>query len=473
MTSHDYDAIRRRVESAGQSQVFRFLEELDHEGRERLFGQLAEIDFEELAALHRMLVLGDGDAGGIDFDALEPAPYIPHPEKGGDAAKWAAARAVGEAALRAGKVAAFTVAGGQGTRLGYDGPKGTFPVLPISRGTLFEVFAGKIAAASRDYGTVIPWLVMTSPINHQATESFFEAQGWFGLGRENVLLFQQGTLPAVDLDGKLFLAEKDSLALSPDGHGGSLRALVRSGAVTFLKERGISILSYFQVDNPLVKVIDPAFIGFHVESGSEMSSKMIPKAFPTEKVGNFCVNGGKTCVVEYSDLPDSLAESRNPDGSLRFVAGSIAIHILDVSFVERMGSARFPMHRADKKIAHLDCDGNRVTPDVPNGVKFEMFVFDALPMARDPIVVETLRRDDFSPVKNAEGIDSPQTCHDDQLREWASWAKAAGIALETDDTGLPAFVFEVHPGFGYDCASFCRRVKADGIDRIDAGTLLR
>ncbi len=473
MTSLDFDAIRGRVEAAGQGQVFQFLDELDESGKERLFGQLAGIDFEELDGLHRTLVRGEGEVEVIDFEALSPAPYIAHPENGGDDGKWAAARGVGEAALRAGKVAAFTVAGGQGTRLGYDGPKGTFPVLPVSGGTLFEVFAAKIAAASRDYGVVIPWLVMTSPINHAATASFFEEHGWFGLGAENVMLFQQGTMPAVDLDGKLFLAEKDSLALSPDGHGGSLRALVRSGAVEFLKERGVTVLSYFQVDNPLVKVIDPVFIGFHLGAGSEMSSKMIPKAFPTEKVGNFCVNRGKTCVVEYSDLPVELAESRNPDGSLRFVAGSIAIHILDVGFVERMGSTRFPMHRADKKIAHLDSGGRVIHPETPNGVKFEMFVFDALPMAENPIVVETLRRDDFSPVKNAEGVDSPQTCRDDQLREWAAWAAAAGVGLEVDESGLPAVTFEVYPTYGYNCDSFCKRASAEGLEKIEAGTILK
>lgn len=473
MTSLNFDSLRARVEAAGQGHVFRFLDELDASGRYRLFAQLEAIDLEELGNLHETLVKGRGDVSKIDFGALEPAPYIAHPENGGDSRDWQVARQRGEAALREGKVAAFTVAGGQGTRLGFDGPKGTFPVLPLSGGTLFEVFAAKIAAAGSDYGVVIPWLVMTSPINHEATLSFFQKHDWFGLGEENVLLFQQGTMPAIDLEGKLFLAEKDSLALSPDGHGGSLRALVRSGAIEYLKERGITVLSYFQVDNPLVKVIDPAFIGFHLEAGSEMSSKMIPKAFPTEKVGNFCLNKGKTCVVEYSDLPEALAESRNADGSLRFVAGSIAIHILDVGFVERMGSARFPMHRADKKIAHVDSSGVIVKPESPNGVKFEMFVFDALPMAENPIVVETLRRDDFSPVKNAEGIDSPQTCREDQLREWASWARAAGIGIETDGSGLPAITFEVQPSYAYDCESFKARAKAEGLKTVEEGKIYK
>jgi UDP-N-acetylglucosamine/UDP-N-acetylgalactosamine diphosphorylase len=291
------------------------------------------------------------------------------------------------------------------------------------------------------------------------------------------MFFSQGRMPAVDLDGRILLESPSTVAMSPDGHGGSLRALVRSGAIDRMQRAGIEVISYFQVDNPLVQVIDPAFIGFHLEHGSEMSSKMIPKAYPLEKVGHFCVQDGRMLVVEYSDMPAAMQEERTPAGELRFVAGSIAIHIFDVGFVERLGSgsagARLPFHRAVKKIPTVDAAGNPVNPAGPNGIKFEMFVFDALPFARNPVVIETLREDDFSPVKNATGTDSAETCRADQLRQWTRWLKAAGVELETDTTGLPGIVFEVSPLFADSEAAFVERWQALAVKpSITEGTVL-
>jgi UDP-N-acetylglucosamine/UDP-N-acetylgalactosamine diphosphorylase len=212
------------------------------------------------------------------------------------------------------------------------------------------------------------------------------------------------------------------------------------------------------VDNPLVRSIDPTFIGWHRLRQSEMSSKTVPKAYPEEKVGHFCVQNGKLVVVEYSDLPMAMQKETDAQGQLRYIAGSIAIHVLDREFVRRMASGSpdvaLPFHRADKKIPTVDAAGNPVKPDKPNGVKFEMFVFDALPSARNPVVVETLRGNDFSPVKNAEGVDSPKTCRDDQLRQFARWLKANGAPLATDATDLPPMSLEVSPLFGYDEDSF-------------------
>jgi UDP-N-acetylglucosamine/UDP-N-acetylgalactosamine diphosphorylase len=449
-------------EAAGQGHVFRFWDSLDASGRDRLLSDAAEVDLEELARLVETMVVRR--AADHDLSGLEPAPYIRHPRNGGDAAQWSAAAARGEAALRAGRVAAFTVAGGQGTRLGYDGPKGTFPVTPVRGRCLFAVFADKLKAASQRYGRTIPWYIMTSQLNHEATVAAFAAEGYFGLNPQDVMFFSQGRMPAVDADGKILLAAPDSIAMSPDGHGGSLRALVRSGAVDDMRLRGVDTLSYFQVDNPLVQVIDPAFIGFHLEAGSEMSSKMIPKAYPGEKVGHFCVRDGKMLVVEYSDMPEAMQQETLADGSLRFIAGSIAIHILAVDFVERVGRGAeaycLPFHRADKKIATVDAAGAPVQPSEPNGIKFEMFVFDALPFARQPVVIETLRQDDFSPVKNASGTDSAQTCRDDQIRQWTRWLAAAGEEIATDASGLPSFSFEVSPLFADSEAVFVDKWQA-------------
>lgn len=458
--SENCQSLREHFENNGQGHVFRFWEELDEAGRERLCADARAIDLGEVAELVETLLKGDGGPA-VSLKGLEPAPYIPHPVRGGDGSLWQEAVRIGEEALRAGKVAAFTVAGGQGTRLGYDGPKGTFPVTPVSGKPLFAVFAEKLKVAGQRYGVSIPWFIMTSTLNHDQTVKAFEKADYYGLEREQVMFFSQGRMPAVDYNGRILLADRDAVAMTPDGHGGSLRALVRSGATGRMRETGVEAISYFQVDNPLVSVIDPAFIGFHLRANSDMSSKMIPKAYPGEKVGHFCVQDGKTLVVEYSDMPEALQEARDDSGRLQYLAGSIAIHVLSVDFVERLGGensdARLPFHRADKKIRTIDAEGKPVTPQEPNGVKFEMFVFDALPFAGNPVIIETLREEDFSPVKNATGIDSVETCRADQLRQWARWLKAAGVELETDETGLPGITFEVSPLFADSEEAFVQK----------------
>jgi len=446
--------------AAGQGQVFAFWGELDAAQRADLAAQAAEVDLAEIDRLNRTLVFKSGGSG-VNLEGLSPAPCTRLPGHGGNVGEWAKARAQGEAALRAGRVAAFTVAGGQGTRLGYDGPKGTFAVTPIRQKSLFQVFAEKIKAAGLRSGRPLHWFIMTSHANHAQTEAFFAERKYFGLDHGRVHFFRQGRMPAVGFDGKILLESRSSLALSPDGHGGSLRALHRSGALDLMQSEGVDTLSYFQVDNPLVRCVDADFIGFHLGAGSEMSSKMVPKAYPEEKVGHFCLQEGKIVVVEYSDMPLAMQRETLPDGSLRYSPGSIAIHVIDREFARRMAAGgaevALPFHRADKKIATVDAQGATVKPAKANGVKFEMFVFDALPFARNSVVIETARADDFSPVKNAEGVDSPQTCREDQMRQFARWLQAAGAAPETDASGLPRATVEVSPLFGYDAETFAER----------------
>ncbi|MBI5690389.1 MAG: UDPGP type 1 family protein [Verrucomicrobia bacterium] len=458
-----HESLIESFQRAGQAQVFAFLDTLGPTERARLLAEAAEVDLAELDRLNRTL-LNSKAAAGIDLTDLAPAPYEKRPEHGGDGGAWARAKAAGETALREGRVAAFTVAGGQGTRLGYDGPKGTFPVTPLRAKSLFQVFAEKIRAAGVRYGRPLHWFIMTSHANHEATVAFFAEHRHFGLDPARVHFFRQGRMPAVDFSGKILLETRGSLALSPDGHGGSLRALSRSGALDLMAREGIDTLSYFQVDNPLVRCIDPAFLGWHRLAGSEMSSKMVPKAYAEEKVGHFCRQRGRLVVVEYSDLPMAMQRETDGAGGLRYLAGSIAIHVLDREFVRRMAEGgegvALPFHRADKKIPTIDAAGNPVKPDRPNGVKFELFVFDALPFARHPVVIETLRADDFSPVKNATGLDSPVTCRDDQLRQFARWLRAQGVALPADATGRPEVAVEVSPLFGYDEDSFAEAWRA-------------
>jgi UDP-N-acetylglucosamine/UDP-N-acetylgalactosamine diphosphorylase len=448
--TNDPHALIESFRRSGQGQVFAFYDRLAPAAQARLVAEASEIDLGEIERLVRTLV-SVGGSPAVDIEGLEPAPYERLPARGGDAPSWAKAKAAGESALRSGRVAAFTVAGGQGTRLGYDGPKGTFPVTPIRRHSLFQVFSEKILAAGKRFGRPLHWFIMTSHQNHEATETYFKENRHFGMDPARVHFFRQGRMPAVDFSGKILLETTGSLALSPDGHGGSLRALDRSGALDLMASEGIDTLSYFQVDNPLVRCIDPAFIGWHLSRGSEMSSKTVPKAYAEEKLGHFCTRKGQLVVIEYSDLPMALQREKDAStGTLRYEAGSIAIHAIDREFIRRMasGAGALPFHRADKKIATVDDSGKDVKPEKANGVKFEMFVFDALPSARNPVVVETSRADDFSPVKNAEGVDSPASCRADQVSQFARWLRMAGAPVP------PEISLEVSPLFGYDEDSF-------------------
>ena len=335
---------REIFEKGGQGHVFRFWDDLDDRERSSLLEQAAEIDLAELDLLVASLVNGDRCESEIDYSGLRPAPFEPIPANLDEDQRWANAKEAGEAALRGGRVAAFTVAGGQGTRLGYDGPKGTFPVTPINSKTLFQVFAEKIRATRDRFDCRLPWYIMTSHANHEATEAFFRKHEFFDLGEESVKFFRQGRMPAVDFDGRILMESKGKIAMSPDGHGGALRALDRSGALAEMISNGIDLLSYFQVDNPHVQVADPYFLGFHIQSGSEMSSKMLPKAYEKEKLGHFCINGNRLEVIEYSDMPDDLTSKRDENGRLLFIAGSVAIHVVSVPFIQKVvaeGSPHF------------------------------------------------------------------------------------------------------------------------------------
>ena len=409
---------------AGQGHVLRHLDALGQREREYFLAQLAEVDLPLMARL----VAGGGDAG-TDLSRLAPAPYVALGSPVADA------RAHGEALLREGKVAAFTVAGGQGTRLGWRGPKGTYPATCVTGKPLFRVFAEQIAAAEKRFGCAVPWYIMTSPLNDADTRAFFRDNNWFGRNPADTFLFPQGTMPSITFDGKLMLETRGSLAVNPDGHGGALRALHASGALEDMKARGISQLSYFQVDNPLVRVVDPVFLGLHAHdarSSGEMSSKMVAKRDAAEKVGVFCDIGGKTGVVEYSDMPAELTAAADGAGRLRFNAGSIAIHVISVAFLDRLtgGDFALPFHRAKKKVPYwCDMQGKTVEPAEPNAIKFEAFVFDALALAAKSLVMETARVEEFAPIKNASGDDSPASSHQIQSNRNGAWLERFGVRV--------------------------------------------
>lgn len=452
------DELRRMAEEFGQNHLFAWWKELGENERTGLLEQITAIDFPLVKDISEKLVTSSEKPGHVE---LVPAPIIRIPDTGEQKKEAKRAAERGESMLSQGKVAPLVVAGGQGTRLGFDGPKGAFPIGPISEKCLFAFFAEKILACRKRYGVLIPWYIMTSPANNAETREYFRKNGWFGMKEDQVFFFVQGTMPAVDPHGKILLASQSQIAVSPDGHGGTLRALVAGGALKDMEDRGITEISYFQVDNVLIKALDPVFIGHHSSAGAEMSSKVLRKAFPEEKVGIVGMRNGRLGVIEYSDLSKEDMYAKGADGELKYWAGSIAIHMIQVAFVRRLHSQgiRLPFHRADKKVPCIDVRGNPVTPDKPNGIKFESFIFDALEHAKNPVTMEVVRNEEFSPVKNASGFNSPETAQRDLMELFATWLEKAGANVPRNKDGSLAVKIEISPLFALDLEEALSRMK--------------
>ncbi len=449
-------SLSERLADAGQEHLADALERLDEEGRARLIAQIEAIDLAGVGRLFRELTGHASDA----FADLEPPEVIalPRDEAGRDRER--AARGAGEDLLNADRVAAVLVAGGQGTRLGFDGPKGAFPFAPVTGRILFAHHAAKIAALRRRYGCALPWYVMTSPQNDAETRAIFAAHGHFGLEADSIRIFVQGTMPAVDREsGRILLEAPDRVATSPDGHGGLFPALARNGLLAEMRDRGITTFFTFQVDNPLTRVARPEFLGAHRLADAEMSNVVVRKRSPEERMGVVATRGGRTTLVEYSDLPDALAQARDEKGELVFWAGSIAVHAIEVDLAERItAGVGLPFHAAIKPVPYLDASGTLVTPDEPNAVKFESFIFDALPLADRVCSLEAAREDEFSPIKNAHGADSPATARHDLNRVYARWLDAAGVAVPRDSRGDPAVDIEIDPRYAMSAGELIERI---------------
>jgi UDP-N-acetylglucosamine/UDP-N-acetylgalactosamine diphosphorylase len=463
--------LEERLEEAGQGHLAAVLARLPEDRRARLRAQIEELDLGLIARL----VAGLHERGGGVHGRIEPpAPdaLVALPRDFGDRARDAAARAEGERALREGRVAAVLLAGGQGTRLGFDGPKGAFPFAPISGRVLFAHHAAKVAAVRARFGAPLPWYVLTSPQNDEVTRAIFAEHDGFAVPLDSVRFVVQGTLPAVDREsGEILREEPDRLAVSPDGHGGLLSALRASGALDEMAAEGVSTIFTFQVDNPLLTVCKPEWIGHHLRARAEMASVVVRKLEPAERMGVIARIGGRTGVVEYSDLPDELAEQRDADGELAYWAGSIAVHCIQVDFARALtdGGLRLPYHHAVKRVPHVDDRDRPVDPPEPNAVKFETFLFDALPSAERTVTIEAAREDDFSPIKNAEGSDSPATARRDLNRLYARWLAAAGVAVPRDGAGEPVDL-EIDPRLAMSAEELAERLPAGLV--VDGPTVL-
>lgn len=457
-----FDSCSARLVSVGQQHLLRFWDRLDSQRQARLLRDIAQVDLALIAQLVRENAAGDA-SHVLPSACIEPAPTLPDPWTAGAEHDYPGARAVGEDHIRGGKVAAMIVAGGQGTRLGFDAPKGMFPISPIRHATLFQWFAEALIGARRRWSAAIPWYIMTSPVNDQATRRYFEEQRFFNLGEDTVRFFSQGVMPAVSIDGKILLESEHALALSPDGHGGSLTALARNGCLDDMKRRGTETLSYFQVDNPLVRPVDPLLIGLHLRERAEVSSLTIGKADDLERVGNFVRIGDRNHVIEYTELPDALARRRNAQGRRLFDAANLSIFIFSLPFLERITGAgdELPWHRALKKVPCLDpVTGERLEPTAPNAIKFERFVFDALPLASRSLLLRGRREECFSPVKNASGTDSAEQARRDMSLRGARWLEACGVRVDRRPDGAPTHPVEVSPALAQDAEELREGLQA-------------
>ncbi len=449
-------AARDRLEALGQRHLLDRWQSLGEESRSRI---AADLEATDLSVVERFAELTRGSQ--VQSLPIRPAPYV------AVAGRDRSPAASGLAAASAGKAAFLTVAGGQGSRLGFEGPKGIFPVTPIRRASLFQVFAEKLLGFCRATGARMPWYIMTSPDNHAATAEYFAKSGFFGLRSQDVMLFPQGTLPTLDAGGRLLLAADGGLLRNPDGHGGLVQALVRNRMIDDMRDRGVEYLLYFQVDNPLVIVPDPLFLGYHIERGADVSAKVIPKRSPEEKLGVIALAADRACIVEYSDLDRERMYARGADGRLLFEQGSIAIHIFGVEFLAR-AAAELPLHVARKKVKAMDPAGGGIVEI--EAVKFERFIFDLLPLADHVLFYETVREDEFSPVKNRDGLDSPQTCERDQVALAARMLEACGVSVPRDGSGAPRYRLEIAPTYAWDTAALKARLAGADI-RIEGDRL--
>jgi UDP-N-acetylglucosamine/UDP-N-acetylgalactosamine diphosphorylase len=463
----DVVVLRDHLARFDQAHVLQFWDQLDPLKQQALALQVEQLDLGLIQALYRN-ASGDSPAkGGPDWELLARRAEPPHAVRMAD---WRAgigsslgmtsteARQRGIEALRAGKVGVLLVAGGQGTRLDFELPKSLYPIGPISQATLLQIHVEKVRAASHRYGVPIPVYLMTSPATHEATVRFLQEHDRLGLAESQLFVFCQGSMPAVDArTGRLLMSDVGEVFMSPDGHGGTVVALAASGATEQMRKLGIEELFYLQVDNPLAPIADPELIGAHLLASSEMTSLAIAKSGPYERLGNFMMLDGRLQIIEYSDFPSDVAERRDDLGELVFWAGSVAIHVFQVEFLRRSLSRTdsLPFHIAHKKVSHVDACGGWVTPEEANALKFERFIFDLLPQAERPIVVEYAEQESFAPLKNAPGAekDTPEYVRRMLLAQHGRWLKAAGaIVGENVDV-------EISPLFALDAQGVAERIE--------------
>ena len=402
-----------KLKEYGQNHIVNILEKLDETKKQELIEQINKIDF------HQMMELYQNTKKEIKFKEgkIEPVPYL-------DKAKLTKDQReefdkLGEEIVKNNQYAVVTMAGGQGTRLGHTGPKGTFKLDVYGKGKyLFEILADNLQEANKKYGVVINWYIMTSKENNADTVEFLEKNNYFGYDKNKVTIFKQSELPLVDTEGKFLINKEYKIKEASDGNGGTYSSLRASGCLADMKEKGIKWVFIGSVDNALLKMIDVTLLGMAVKKGVQIASKSVAKANPQERVGVFCKMNNHPKVIEYTELPEKMAEEVDSDGELKFGESHIMCNLYTIDAIEKISKEPLINHTAFKKNSYIDENGKEVIPTEPNSYKFESFIFDAFEFFDDIAILRGKREDDFAPVKNREGVDSPKTAKELYEKYW-------------------------------------------------------
>lgn len=402
MVTMTFEQAKTVLKERDQEQLLRFYDQLSEKEQEELLGQIASLD------LGLLDLLGQENAS-TEKGKLEPLGAVTVEEIETKKDEYFEA---GVKALKNKKVGAVLLAGGQGTRLGFDGPKGTYDIGITRPLYIFEMTVRNLKLAADACGEWVPFLVMTSEKNHEATVSFFEEHDYFGYDRSFVTFFKQEMAPSVSFDGKIYLEEKSRVSLSPNGNGGWFSSMQRSGALAWAKDMGVEWLNVFAVDNVLQKMADPVFVGATLLSGCACGAKVVAKADPNERVGVLCLEDSRPSIVEYYEMTDEIINSREPDGRLSYNYGVILNYLFSVAELERIAGERMPTHIVEKKIPYVDENGTPVKPEKPNGYKFETLVLDMIHMMPDCLSFEVVREKEFAPIKNPTGVDSVESARE-------------------------------------------------------------
>ena len=396
-----------------QEHIIKLLNTLDEVKKEELLDQIEKIDF------HQIMELYDNTKKEIEIKdkKIEAIGYLDKEKiSKNEKEKY---DEIGEEIIRKGQYAVVTMAGGQGTRLGHTGPKGTFKLDVYGKGKyLFEILSENLKEANQKYETTIPWYIMTSKENNEETASFLEKNNYFGYPKDSVKLFIQGELPLVDTEGKVLINKDMKIKEASDGNGGVFSSLRTAGMLSDMKERNIKWVFIGGVDNVLLKMVDPTLLGLTIDNNMEIGSKSVVKANPHERVGVFCKMNGHPKVIEYSELPEKMAEEVDSNGELVFGESNILCHLFSINAIEEMSKETLMYHSAFKKNSYIDEDGKEVIPSEPNSYKFESFIFDSFEFFDDMAVLRVKREDEFAPVKNKEGADSPKTAKELYEKYW-------------------------------------------------------
>ena len=392
------EAIKEKLAAYGQLHILEQSEQWTAEQQEKLCNQIETLDFEVLKTA--------ADSENNRRGTFAPPTAMPISEISARAEKL---EAIGLEALRKGKVGAVLLAGGEGTRLGYNGPKGAMNIGETKELSLYELHFANLTLYWKQSGTPIPLFIMTSASTDSKTKAFLEEKNFFGYPRDSVFFFQQDMAVCSDFSDKLFFDAPAHIAEAPNGNGGWFSSMIGAGLLDTIEQLGVEWLDVFAVDNALQKIADPCFVGAVIESGCESGAKVVEKKRPDEKVGVLCLEDGKPSIVEYFEMDKAMSELQNPDGTLTYRYGVILNYLFSMERLKQIGQANLPIHKAKKKIPFLSADGTTQKPDEPNGYKYETLVLDMVRLQESCLAYEVKREAEFAPIKNRYGVDSLDT----------------------------------------------------------------